>query len=281
MGNFRKSILLLLVILGVSATTGLAQVDVSVSLGIMKNYVAIEQIPERGAAGTIIANKGNGDPVFSVQASMPIKDKLHLQAGLRTMFKTYVYNLRFEYANQFTFEDKWMSWGNSVELPVHVVYDVPSPVLGRQLKLIGGVCFSRNTIYELSDSYSLKFTTREPYSFAHVFDTELFSRKAFLTPALEAGFELTPLFFRNFSLRAIYHFDLIPTFGSVIYHNNFYITSSGQSFQDYPEGTMKAKRTSYLMGQLNYRLPFWDKKKPSNPKFKQKSTSQKRKKLKY
>lgn len=265
MGNFRKSISLLLLTLGAFVSPGFAQVDVSVSLGIMKNYAAIEQTPDRGAAGTLLANKGNGDPVFSVQVSRPINDKLHLQAGLRTMFKTYVYNLRFEYANQFTFEDKWMSWGNALELPVHVVYDVPSPVLGRQLKLNGGICLSRNTIYELSDAYALKIKTREPYTFAHKFDTELFSRKTFITPALEAGLELTPIFLRNFSLRVLYHFDLVPTFGSLIYHNNFYIDSAGQSFQDYPEGTLKAQRTSYLMGQLNYRLPFWDKKKQSAP----------------
>ncbi|MFC5269008.1 hypothetical protein [Adhaeribacter terreus] len=275
MSDFRKGIFLLPVIIGVFATSGFAQVnqvDVSISAGLMKNYVALEQTLERGAAGTIEANKGNGDPVFSVQASMPVNDKLRLQAGLRTMFKTYVYNLRFEYANQFAFEDKWMSWGNSLELPVHVVYDVPSPVLGRTLKLTGGICLSHNTIYELSDSYTLKVRVQEPYTFAHVFDTELFSRRSFLTPALEAGFELTPVFFKNFGLRAIYHFDLIPTFGSIIYHNNFYITSSGQIFQDFPEGTLKAKRTSYIMGQLNYRLPFWDKKEQPAPTLKKKSS---------
>ena len=210
--------------------------------------------------------------VIQFRIQFHLNDKLHLQAGLRTMFKTYVYNLRFEYANQFTFEDKWMSWGNSIELPVHILYDVPSTVLGRKLKLIGGICFSRNTIYELSDSYSLKIEAQEPYTFAHVFDTELFSRKTFLTPALETGFELTPIFFKNFSLRAIYHLDLVPTFGSLIYHNNFYVTSSGQTFQDFPEGTLKAKRTSYIMAQLNYRLPFWDKKKQPEPILKKKNT---------
>lgn len=234
-----------------------SQVEVSVSAGPFKSFTAYKQTIHLAPGGRLSPNQGESTLSASIQANMPIKEKFRFQAGIRFLDKHFRFNQRFYYPNQFLFETSFVPFGLGIEMPVNLIYEFPKQILGRSLRLNTGISLARNNIHNLTILYNTDIFTPAPNTIAYSFNHEIINSKHFLTPGIEAGFEITPLVFRNIDLHASYHLDLVPAFGGVHYQYKFHFTSSSPFVLDEPEGIIQAKYTSYFLVQLSYRLPFF------------------------
>lgn len=239
-----------------------AQVEVSISAGPVSKFSTFHHAQIEAPKGKLTLNNCCHNFSGGIQANIPISNYWRLQAGVRVINKGYSFTLVFDYPNQFTFDNWGTNWGTAIEAPVTVLYELP--ILGRSFRFNGGVSLARNNLNKFNHGYNTYVLGPTSNIKAYTGNYELIPRKNSLTPALEAGLDIIPIFGRNFFLKFVYHYDLVPAFGAVKYKNHFEFTNSLPFVLDEPEGTIRAKRTGYFLIHFGYRLPFFDKKTDKN-----------------